>query len=151
MATNSGLASLLNQVKEFGLNNIPPATLALIAGQVALFMDPGYFPPPEDVCISSYHGVSAYGQYWCICYSIWHMVYRMIVYGLYMANISSYHCMVIYSLCMTYISSYNSVLKFHIWCTYHSMLAYELYVTYRLLSHCFSLRQCFLTSGQVSS
>ncbi|CAG5136618.1 unnamed protein product [Candidula unifasciata] len=51
---NAGLAMLFGHMLHYGIKNIPPGTLTLIAGQTALFMDPGFLPNVEDACISSY-------------------------------------------------------------------------------------------------
>ncbi|XP_059145464.1 rhomboid-related protein 4-like isoform X1 [Physella acuta] len=53
---NMGLMLLGTQVMNYGVKNIPPVTLALMAGQTAIFLDffPQHFPSPMSVCVSSY-------------------------------------------------------------------------------------------------
>ncbi|GFO16450.1 rhomboid-related protein [Plakobranchus ocellatus] len=53
---NMGVLLLGAQLMNFGLQHIPPATLALIAGQTAIFIDlvPQFFRSANSVCISSY-------------------------------------------------------------------------------------------------
>ncbi|GFR92752.1 rhomboid-related protein [Elysia marginata] len=53
---NMGVLLLGAQLMNFGLQYIPPATLALIAGQSAIFLDllPQFFRSANSVCISSY-------------------------------------------------------------------------------------------------
>ena len=47
---------LLSQVFNIGIENIPPVTLALVAGQTAIFLDflPQHFPSAAGVCMSSF-------------------------------------------------------------------------------------------------
>ncbi|ESO96657.1 hypothetical protein LOTGIDRAFT_207912 [Lottia gigantea] len=54
--TNLGLILLGSQIMNVGVKKIPPVTLALIAGQVAIFLDflPQYFYSANAVCMSSY-------------------------------------------------------------------------------------------------
>lgn len=51
-----GVILLGAQLMNFGLEHIPPATLALIAGQTAIFLDfvPQLFHSANSVCLSSY-------------------------------------------------------------------------------------------------
>ncbi|KAK7483198.1 hypothetical protein BaRGS_00025602 [Batillaria attramentaria] len=53
---NLGVLLLGAQMMNMGLENIPPVTLALVAGQVAIFLNllPQYFPSAHNVCMSSY-------------------------------------------------------------------------------------------------
>ncbi|KAK3737301.1 hypothetical protein RRG08_067367 [Elysia crispata] len=53
---NLGVLLLGAQLMSFGLEHVPPATLALIAGQSAIFLDfvPKFFRSANSVCISSY-------------------------------------------------------------------------------------------------
>ncbi|BFZ06619.1 hypothetical protein BsWGS_09658 [Bradybaena similaris] len=54
--SNLGVVLLASQVLGFGMDKIPPATLALIVGQTAIFLDmfPKYFPTLENVCLSPF-------------------------------------------------------------------------------------------------
>lgn len=54
--SNLGVLLLGAQLMNMGLENIPPVTLALVAGQVAIFLNllPQYFPSAHGVCMSSY-------------------------------------------------------------------------------------------------
>ncbi|RUS74613.1 hypothetical protein EGW08_017617 [Elysia chlorotica] len=54
--SNLGVLMLGAQLMNVGLEHIPPATLALIVGQAAIFLDfvPKFFRSANSVCISSY-------------------------------------------------------------------------------------------------
>ncbi|CAL1527315.1 unnamed protein product [Lymnaea stagnalis] len=53
---NTGLTLLATQMMHFGVKKIPPVTLALIAGQTAVYLElfDNIFPSPMSVCMSSY-------------------------------------------------------------------------------------------------
>ena len=53
---NLGVLLLAGQVFNMGLENIPPVTLGLVAGQTAIFLGflPQYFYSSAAVCVSSY-------------------------------------------------------------------------------------------------
>uniref|UniRef100_A0A0B7AHF8 Peptidase S54 rhomboid domain-containing protein n=1 Tax=Arion vulgaris TaxID=1028688 RepID=A0A0B7AHF8_9EUPU len=63
-APSLGVVLLAGHIINFGVNKVPPATLALIASQTAVFLDmfPKYFPTAQSVCISSY--LVLYDQKW---------------------------------------------------------------------------------------
>lgn len=52
---NTGLTLLATQMMHFGVKKIPPVTLALIAGQTAVYLEvfEKIFPSPMSVCMSS--------------------------------------------------------------------------------------------------
>ncbi|CAG5124541.1 unnamed protein product [Candidula unifasciata] len=54
--SNLGVMLLATQVLGFGMDKIPPATLALIVGQTAIFLDmfPKLFPTVDTVCLNPF-------------------------------------------------------------------------------------------------